>query len=82
MAKQKLTDWFPGSVKPARKGVYEFQNLISGRALFARFDGKNWRYQRGTVESAARAVELSPRPTPASRQGTGYLWRGLTEQSK
>lgn len=48
-----LTPWFAGSVKPARKGLYEVRNNPAGclhprnrMFLTARrrlFDGKNWR---------------------------------------
>ena len=39
-----LTDWFPGSVKPVRKGVYQ-REYILGKARGARYcywDGKKW----------------------------------------
>lgn len=39
MSQKKLTPWFPGDVKPTRKGVYELEALP---APYHYFDGKNW----------------------------------------
>ena len=36
---QKLTDWFPGDVKPVRKGVYE-RNSLTGKYSF--WTGTHW----------------------------------------
>lgn len=48
---EKLTPWFPGSVKPARPGLYEVghawamhrnsRNFLTGHRRF--FNGKHWR---------------------------------------
>jgi hypothetical protein len=51
-----LTDWFPGSVKPVRKGVYQ-REYIYGKAKFTYFcywDGKQW---YGGASSANGAVK-------------------------
>jgi len=40
---KKLTPWFPGDVKPARKGVYETDAEISDREPCYQFwDGSRW----------------------------------------
>ena len=50
-----LTDWFPGSVKPVRKGVYQ-REYIYGKAklsMYCHWDGKQWHASAHTVDGAA-----------------------------
>lgn len=42
-AARKLTPWFPGSVKPARVGLYETEEP-TGERWFNLFDGYDWHY--------------------------------------
>lgn len=67
---EKLTDWFPPSIKPVRVGVYQREHR--GRAKWARWDGKSWNL---TLIDRARAEIASIRTTHAN-----LPWRGLAEQ--
>lgn len=61
MSLPPVTPWFPGSVNPARPGVYQ---VVIGLTImrFAFWDGSNW---RGFAS-----------PTPAqANQPTGPVWR-------
>lgn len=40
--KQKLTPWFPGSVKPVRRGLYERKNSLYGTKM-GYWNGHEWR---------------------------------------
>jgi hypothetical protein len=78
MAKKQMTPWFPGTVPPARDGVYETHNHMS----FARFEGGRWFFQCFTKRSAAAEKRLSPNAKPAERWTDGYKWRGLASAPK
>jgi hypothetical protein len=41
MAKEKLTGWFPASVKPARPGVY-LATICKREEYYRRWDGESW----------------------------------------
>lgn len=51
-----LTDWFPGSVKPVRKGVYQrMYTYTYGKSTHSQYcywDGKGWGLGEHTVEQA------------------------------
>ena len=49
-----LTDWFPGSVKPVRKGVYqrEYTYGKSKGLQYCYWNGKVWGMGEQTVEEA------------------------------
>lgn len=40
MSKDKLTPWFPGDVKPTRKGVYEVSE--DNNRWYSYWNGKTW----------------------------------------
>ncbi|TXD58891.1 hypothetical protein FUT88_13535 [Ralstonia sp. TCR112] len=45
----KLTEWFPGELKPVRPGLYERKYLqVTGgfRAWLEWFDGKEWHHRK------------------------------------
>lgn len=43
--KHKLTDWYPGDVKPVRVGVYERNfDRPDGERWYSFWDGKHWRF--------------------------------------
>jgi hypothetical protein len=76
----KLTEWFPGSIKPARKGVYQRQLPQQGIS-YARWNGEYW----------LRAVPwLLPRPAwerqnrkPAALSfNQDAPWRGVTSKPR
>ena len=52
------TDWFDGTVKPARTGVYE-RAMPWGDDEFAKWDGKNWINAATTIEAAAQRTGVS-----------------------
>lgn len=73
----KKTEWFPASVKPARKGWYEVRNawLVEQRchrlsgAPMRFFNGKNWRAGWGNELISIFGEHAS------------HQWRGLTEKA-
>ena len=54
----KLTPWFPGTVKPARVGVYE-REYGQDDFLYCRWDGKYWHAWALTPKRAEKAYVLS-----------------------
>lgn len=67
---KKLTDWFKGSQKPARKGVYE-RRLFESRLVHSMWDGRKWLYSRTRAEDAAVDKRTSTYQSAP--------WRGLAE---
>ncbi len=69
--KRKVTHWFEGTVKPARRGVY--QREVWGEVRYARWDGQKWHLSWATLRQAANY----------DRGVTGLQvmarWRGLAE---
>jgi hypothetical protein len=72
MTKPKLTPWFPGTVKPARAGVYM---QMSGGSLpitgYQRWDGGRWFGWCYTPDAAALE------PAVAHQRSQNDRWRGL-----
>jgi len=65
------TDWYPGTTKPVRVGVYE-RTTPRGYLLWSRWDGRHWRIHWYDFDLAAREKFCS---------GFQELpWRGLTEK--
>jgi len=73
----KLTPWFPGTVKPARPGVYqrEFPTFV----LFAEWTGRRWLAGRFTAR-CARVMCVVSNQQPSDPDCT--RWRGLAEEPK
>lgn len=66
------TEWFPSTVKPVHKGVYE--RFYGWGTSFAYFNGKDWGVAEDTPNTAfAWRNLLSAERMP---------WRGLTEPSE
>jgi hypothetical protein len=68
----KLTDWFPGDVKPVRKGVYQ---KLCGHGVelgYQYWNGKYWCYWTPN-KNEAKTYE------GPSWEGEFGQWRGLTE---
>lgn len=63
-----VTPWFPGSVKPARPGVYERE--WPHKALYAEWTGYQWLRSTLTAKAAVRQREISAHQD-------GIRWRGL-----
>lgn len=72
LAEPQRTDWFPGSVKPVRAGLYE--RLVCGEALWAWFDGALWYLSAFTQ---AEAIAHNKR-SMLGRQ-THFQWRGILQ---
>jgi hypothetical protein len=69
-----LTDWFPGSAKPVRKGVYqrEYTYGKSKQLHYCYWNGKKWSLAEHTVKLAKeRAIVFIDSP----RQQ--LPWRGV-----
>lgn len=71
MDEQKLTDWFPPEVSPARPGWYQREYRPRGQlrinAYLDYFDGEHWHYGAGDG--------WYPVPAPSNLR-----WRGLAVQ--
>lgn len=67
----KLTPWFHGAVKPARKGVY-LRDHISWGESFSMWNGKRWLFPGRT------AIEAAQQDAASDRQREP--WRGLAEK--
>lgn len=68
-----VTPWFPGSEKPARRGVYQRQ-FSTGKTVFERFcywSGQYWYMSDTTPDRAMEWVQSGP----AARQS--LPWRGV-----
>lgn len=71
MAKQRLTPWFPPTVKPARKGWYDFHSFadssipLGSTSRMAWWTGRHWLFY--PVDGSLLA----------DHHNTG--WRGLAE---
>lgn len=68
------TDWFPGTVKPVREGVYEVVFEDTGVAIrwYAQFRTGLWRKASPFLLGAAIRYAASPHQN--------LPWRGLTEE--
>lgn len=71
---EKLTPWFPNSVKPRRVGVYERHYGGKDNVGFAFWNGCVWGYR---AESPDGAVIAS-----AVESVTRCRWRGLAKEPK
>ena len=71
---EELTPWFPKTVKPARKGVYQIKRttgLCRGWTLYAYFDGKVFGWYLPSKEDA---IDHYMR---GDRHAKTFPWRGL-----
>ena len=72
--KSKTTDWFPGTKKPARIGVYQ-REYLENCLRFSYWDGHRW-----------GKLEVSPHIAEQNKHSiSGYQklkWRGLTEEQR
>jgi hypothetical protein len=70
-----LTDWFPGSAKPVRKGVYQREYPHFAKTTVPQYcywNGKGWGMGEHSVEQAMRhenAFMVAPRQS--------LPWRGV-----
>lgn len=68
----KLTPWFPGTVKPVRKGVYQQKNGV-GSLGYQYWDGKFWHGWSSTVYGAQRDNHI------AAEYYQNDPWRGVAK---
>ena len=52
----KLTQWFPGDVKPVHVGVYERRLKFKTGVYYSQWDGEKWLRLHLTVEDAAASA--------------------------
>ena len=52
----KLTQWFPGDVKPVHIGVYERRLKFKTYVYYSRWNGERWQWLHWTVEDAAASA--------------------------
>ena len=52
----KLTQWFPGYVKPVHVGVYERRLRFKTDVYYSRWDGEKWCTLCDTVDEAAHKI--------------------------
>lgn len=69
---QKLTPWYPGYIKPVRRGVYLMRFSVHMGPAFQRWTGKYWSLLAWTPEEAATARGRS--------DFQQLYWRGLAEK--
>ncbi len=72
----QLTPWFPGSVKPVRRGVYQQMCGLGKDLGYQLWDGEHWHSWCDTAEQAADKDFV----IPADLQNDP--WRGLKMRSK
>lgn len=73
-----LTPWFPGSVKPKRKGIYVTQYMSDAEG-FSYWSGKGWASTGSTKGKAVQNARLWPEPNHYTQS---KRWRGLAEAPK
>ena len=76
MSEQKLTDYFPPHVEPARDGMY--QVLIKGNLMWSRWGKGQWHLALSNYDRAKEAVIRSVECYQSGMSG----WRGLAKQPK
>jgi hypothetical protein len=66
----KLTEWYPGTVKPVRDGVYQRRFARDDEPVFCMYKGGKWRVWANSPENAEAYVSIS-----AVQER--YHWRGV-----
>ena len=74
MSKSKHTPWFPGSVKPARVGVYQRILDDPSAIYYSLWDGYIWRWSAIDPDTAAKKADISA--------WLCATWRGLAQDPK
>ena len=75
MKPKNLTEWFPGTCKPAREGIYERRfHSESTFTFYSRWDGECWRGNSRRVDGVAKQR--------ASAIWMNLEWRGLARPIK
>ena len=71
--KEKLTEWFDGSEKPVKRGIYQ-RKFSTERIVFSKWNGREWLYSWGNAGGANQATWKSA--------AQDLPWRGLAEEPK
>jgi hypothetical protein len=68
-----ITDWFPGSVKPVRKGVYqrEYTYGKTPNVQYCYWDGEHWFMGKHSADGALGVIDLGLAPNQS------LPWRGV-----
>ncbi len=72
---EKLTTWFPGGIKPKRKGVYQQLFGTRGKVGYQYWDGRQW-------YSWCERPEHAQNKIPAANCFQNDKWRGLSSNPK
>lgn len=72
MSNQKLTEWFPGEVKPVNKGVHKRKCPVRGCQTYSKWNGKYWCMNSDNLLLAASCIDQS--------LFQDSEWRGLAEK--
>lgn len=80
MSRRNLTDWFPPSIKPIRRGDY-IASAVKDPAVRRHWNGKRWSLHWYEWEEEMRAAERRKKaadPVEAKK----IRWRGLASEPK
>ena len=72
---KKLTPWFSGHIKPARKGLYQTMNRLTNSTGYQHWDGTVWGCFGDGKLSALRYANLASNYQDKA-------WRGLSSNPK
>lgn len=69
---KKLTDWFPGAVKPVHAGPYQ-RDWGDGQVFYSQWTGSTWLVGSNT------AFDATHKPEQRVSGNQALPWRGVTE---
>ena len=69
----KYTEWYPGHIKPYRKGVYQQWCGLGKELGYQRWDGKHWSAWTKTIEETLLCKCCLDTQDP---------WRGIKKEMK
>ena len=75
----KLTEWYPASVKPVRKGVYMVMTPWCHANKFAYFDERGWRLCGDCQQNAEEEKDRTEDMDMSSMNMPYSKWRGLAQ---
>jgi len=73
----KLTEWFPGTIKPVRVGVYMQMDGLGKKEGYQYWDGSLW---GGFARSPDKAFVLRHHKPHATHQNDS--WRGILKEER
>ena len=78
----EMTPWFPGTVPPARDGVYELYPVPGIVCNYAKFQRGRWFSASRTPAEAMYEPIESCLKRSAERKTAVWQWRGFTEKQE